>query len=138
MNLSVTDRYREICLLEGEEARCILSKRYHVIRLCDGKREIFDEDNLITVETPQTFDPGRRFQMGTRSLLQKAAFTDALLHKVRPKLEKGEPDYKAVRIKIARLQKLAKILRMLTDVYRIGNLALLPSGCFEASLTDDM
>jgi hypothetical protein len=140
LNMSVTQRFREICRLDSEEAICVLSKRYHMVKLCENEEDTFLQNNRLIVETPETFGTGRRAQIGSPVVLREAALTDALLSKVRPDLTSDTAEFQNFRRKIKRLRRLAKILRLLTDTYGFGILALLPSGqTYSVSpLTDNM
>jgi hypothetical protein len=111
-----------------------------VVKLFDTELETLLEDSGMMVQTPATFGTGNTPQIGNPVVRQEAALTDRLLFKFWPELERGTKEFQKFRAKISRLRKLAKVLRMLTEAYGFGILALLPCGptYSELALTDNM
>jgi hypothetical protein len=135
-----TESLREICHLDDQEILCVLFRRYHVVKLFETELETLHQSNEMIVDTPMTFGKGHRARIGNPAVRQEAALTDRLLRKVKPELEKGTKEFQKFRVKISRLRRLAKVLRMLTEAYGFGILALLPCGptYSELALTDNM
>jgi hypothetical protein len=79
LNLSVSERFMEICRLDDEEAVCVLLRRYHMVKLCEDERNTFLQKDRMIVETPETFGIGNRAPKGSPTVLREAALTDALL-----------------------------------------------------------
>lgn len=127
-DLSIMERYNEICRLESEEALCVLARRYHVIKFCDTEQEVFRQNNCIIMETSSTFGAAHKAQRGNPNVLREAAMTAALATQIRPGLKEESKECKKFCDKVKRLRKLARNLQMLTNVYGFGILALLPSG----------
>jgi hypothetical protein len=138
--LSLKERFTEICRFDNKEAFCVLSRRYHSIKLCETEEELFFQNSQMTIDTPQTLSTIRNTPRGGPRVLQAATLTNRLLFRVRPELKDNTAEFRSCREKIKRLRKLAKILRVLTDTYGFGILALLPSGSAyaESPLTDTM
>jgi hypothetical protein len=137
---SLKERFTEICRLDNNEAFCVLSRRYHSIKLCETEEELFFQNSQLIIDTPQTLSTVRNVPRGSPHVLKVATLTDRLLFRVRPELKDDTVEFRRCREKIKRLRKLAKILRVLTDTYGFGILALLPFGSTysESPLTDTM
>lgn len=138
--LNIAEMFNEICLLESEEALCVLTRRYHVIKFCSTAREVFHQNNCMVMETSSTFTAGHRVRRGNPNVLREAAITTALATQIQPLWETESKDFKKLCFKVKRLRKLARNLQMLTDIYGFGILALLPSGPShqDLSVTDTM
>jgi hypothetical protein len=125
---NLAERFNEICRLDGEEALCVLRRRYHIIKLCEAQRDEFRENNWMVLDTSSTFQVARRAQRGNPTANEEAAITTAIASTVDPVLEKDSREFRKLRDRIKRLRKLAQNLRMLVDTYGLGILALIPSG----------
>jgi hypothetical protein len=138
-NLSPMERFKEICQLDDQEALCVLTRRYHAVKLCETELTILQQEYEMTIETPDTLARGQRATRGNPVMRHEAALTDRMLHIVRPGLEKGTTEYNRFRTRLLRLRRLVKRLRMLTQEYGYGILALLPCGPsdYEPALTDN-
>ena len=138
--LNIAEMFNEICLLESEEAVCVLTRRYHIIKFCSTAQEIFHQDNCMVMETSSTFTVGHRVRRGNPNVLREAAITTALATQIQPLWETESKDFKKLYDKVKRLRQLARNLQMLTDIYGFGILALLPSGPShqDLSITDTM
>lgn len=134
-NLCPTERLREICRLDSQEALCVLARRYHVVKLFETELNDLRQDSEMIVETISTFGTGHRTQAGNPAVMQEAALTEGLLYKIRPDLKRGSSEFRRVRGKLSQLRKLAKVLRMLIEAYGFGVLALLPCGPPYSELT---
>ena len=137
--MEISERFAEICRLDNRECFCVLSRRYHLVKLFGQEMENLRNDVAIN-DTPSTFVVGRKAQAGNPVVMQEAALTDQLLCKLKPNCHKGTREFDILRRKVSRLRRLAKILRLLTDAYGLGILALLPSepNYSEKCITDNM
>ncbi|KAH7031875.1 hypothetical protein B0J12DRAFT_681549 [Macrophomina phaseolina] len=127
-NILPSDRFKEICRLDNQEVLCGLARRYHVIKLFDAEMEALRQNGGMVLETPSTFSTRHRAQAGNPVMRQEAESTDALLLRFKPELVKETEEFERFRKKVKQLRRLAKILRILTDTYGFGILALLPYG----------
>ncbi|KAJ4344353.1 uncharacterized protein N0V89_012093 [Didymosphaeria variabile] len=136
--LNITECFNEICRLDNEEALCVLTRRYHIIKFCAIEQEVFRQSNFIAIETSSTFEIARKARRGNPIVLQEAATTAALTSIIQPGLGQETKEFKRLCDKVKRLRKLARNLQMLTSVYGFGILALIPSGPSyqDLSLTD--
>lgn len=137
-NLCLTERVREICRLDDQEALCVLARRYHIVKLFETELETLRQNNEMIMETPSTFGTTLRAQPGNPVMMQEAALTDGLICRIKPGLKKGTKEFQKFRAKLSQLRRLAKVLRMLTQTYGFGILALLPCGpsYSELAITD--
>lgn len=138
--LNIAEMFNEICLLESEEAVCVLTRRYRIIKFCSTAQEIFHQDNCMVMETSSTFTMGHRVRRGNPNVLRETAITTALATQIQPLWKTESKDFKKLCDKVKRLRRLARNLQMLTDICGFGILALLPSGPShqDLSITDTM
>ncbi|KAH9882695.1 hypothetical protein J1614_000060 [Plenodomus biglobosus] len=127
-NMNLTERFNEICSLDDKEALCVLTRRYLIIEFCETHIRNFRQENWITVETVNTFDEARKPQLGNPNMLREAATTAQLASQLQPGVKPGDNKFKRLCDKIKRFRKLARNLQMLTSVFGVGILALIPSG----------
>ncbi|KAF2007623.1 hypothetical protein P154DRAFT_614925 [Amniculicola lignicola CBS 123094] len=139
-DLCCTERFREICRLDHQEALCVLLRRYHVVKLFETELANLRQSNGVVVETPSTFNMGHSAKSGNPAVRVQAELTDGVLGKIRPDLERGTREFRRIRLQISQLRRLAKVLQILSETYGFGILALLPSGpaYSEFNLTDNM
>ena len=139
--LSPEEKFMEICKLDDKEAFCVLARRYHAVKLFEMEHALLQQGHHnIIVETQDTLARGQRASRGNPNMRHEAALTDRMLNLVKPGLKEGTPEHKRVRAKLSRLRQLAKRLRVWTEHYGYGILALLPCGpsYSELTLTDNM
>jgi hypothetical protein len=139
-DLCLTERFREICRLDGQEALCVLLRRYHVVKLFEMEQTNLRQATGVIVETPSTFSIGHRVKTGNPAVRHEAELTDGVLSKVQPGLTKGTREFQRIRQQISQLRRLAKVLQIWTETYGFGILALFPSGpgYSDFNLTDNM
>ncbi|PSN59038.1 hypothetical protein BS50DRAFT_626929 [Corynespora cassiicola Philippines] len=138
LNLCITERIKEVCRLDDQETLCVLTRRFHVLRIFESESEILRQENAITIETPSTFKTGHKGQSGNPVAIQEATITNSLLSKARPDLKEGSDEFERLRRRLSELRRLARRLQMLVQSYGPGILALLPCGptYSELALTD--
>ena len=139
-SMSASETFNIICLLDSEEAVCILLRRYHAIKLLEEEQRYVAQNNGFVMVTPDTVAAGGRTQMGNPTVVQEAELIDRLAYKIKPNVQPTSEEFLSVRDKVKRLRRLARRLQNLTKLYGVGILALLPSGpSFSGySLTDSM
>jgi hypothetical protein len=106
---SVTERSRESCRLDDEEAFSVFSRCCYAIKLYGIEQSIFPNFRMI-FETSPALDSFQRAQIENNALLQEAKSIDALLFKVVPDLTKETVEFHNTHSKSKQLQKPAKIL----------------------------
>ncbi|KAH7119870.1 hypothetical protein B0J11DRAFT_440000 [Dendryphion nanum] len=138
LDLGLKERFGEICRLEGEEAFCVLARRFHIMKLCEIQSENFLTNYRMVVQTAHTFGTGHRARRGNPILLEEAELIDALLFKINPEVVRDTEEFKKMRLKIKGMRRIWKRLQILTKTFGHGILAILPSGPIHSglSLTD--
>lgn len=138
--MTSSERFMEICRIDDHERLCVLSRRFHLVKLFGQEMEELRNNATMVSHTPATFIMGQKAQAGNPLVLQEAAVTDQLLCRLKPDCRKGTKEFEHLRRKVSRLRRLSKLLRLLTDAYGLGVLALLPCGpnYSEVSVTDNM
>lgn len=138
--MTSSERFMEICRIDDHERLCVLSRRFHLVKLFRQETEELRNNATMVSHTPATFIMRQKAQAGNPLVLQEAAVTDQLLCRFKPDCQKGTKEFEHLRRKVSRLRRLAKLLRLLTEAYGIGVLALLPCGpnYSEVSVTDNM